>query len=575
MRRYVLLVLLFLVLLLTPILAPLVTFAQTPTHWIRLPLVMRAYAPHVPTSDQLIDAALGRGEIDAETALSYKVFATLSDARLPARFRGDDSKLPDSHILDVVQARYATLSPATQATLAPFLIPPIYANSWAQAPGPDLVGPQLADMPELRRDRARLDSKALGEVRVWWKTNRPGDEALADGYLAAMEGTIWPKLVGLMGRRPVSDAAQSCNGGDGLMDIYLDPRVARSCAPSNPSPGCRSTSAYILLNPSVSNDILAHEFMHVLQWGYATRDGCMYPGEYAWLAEATAVWSQDYTYPGSNEEHYVADWFFLENSAPSLEFTNDAHEYGAYLFFFYLTHRGGDNDLVRRAWAYTEGNDSLEAVNKAIPGGYEAVWPEFAVYNWNASPYDQYTRWDGQAVRAKPLFGKDEISAPGLWAMTSNVPHLGLLYKHYTFDGDDTRLVTFVNGLTYQASRKPINEQVGITTVDDESEVFQFTDLVQPLPGVKVQALYRLEGDSAWQLEDSDRPLACVVLSRCRLGAAGRAGDHHEQQRVFPPRRRGDARVSPLPDSGVAVGLLALQGRRDLSDVGPGGGRVL
>ena len=102
--------------------------AQEGTTRLYLPLVMNGASG--PTSEQLIDEALARGEIDSETALTYKVFAAFSDARLPSVYRGNDQGLVDSHILAEVQARYASLSAATQANLDPFLIPPAYVGSW-------------------------------------------------------------------------------------------------------------------------------------------------------------------------------------------------------------------------------------------------------------------------------------------------------------------------------------------------------------------------------------------------------------------------------------------------------------
>jgi len=554
MRQRVLLVLLLLAIMIVSSITPPRSAAQGGSQRVRLPLLMRAYVPQPPpkegSSDQLIDAALARGEIDAETALIYKVFAAFGDARLPGRFQGDDSKLFDSHVVAQVQAQYAALSEAARATLNPFLIPPIYVGSWAD---PSLGARQPAgsasrsaaergwmgfgQQPPLRSATAQENvvivpctdifpgwtHKDSANVRVWWRTNRPGDAAAADGYLAAMEGVIWPKLVPLMGRQPISDGPLACNGGDGKLDIYIEPRAPFSQAPANNTPGCRATSAYIVLKPGVSDGILAHEFMHTIQWAFNTRDGCMYPGEYAWLAEATATWAQDFVYPLQNEENYLAaDYYFLEDAIRSLEFTNQAHEYGAYIFFYYLTRKGSDDNLVRRAWLNTESHDSLEAVNSAIPGGYATVWHDFALYNWNAAPYDDYTQWDGTTTRAKPHLGKEEIDGPGLWPMTSTTPHLGLIYKHFVFSGESARLVTFVNGLTYKVSKEPIDQLVGITTVSDGSEIFAFADLPEEAPGVKVQALFRIEGDSGWQLEDwTGRP----HVSFCRDVASERLAE--------------------------------------------------
>jgi len=104
-----------------------------------LPLVMQG--ARRPTSDELIEQALARGEIDSETALTYEVFAAVGDARLPAGYQG----LVDSHIVAEVLARYDGLSAATQAIVNPFLIPPAYEGSWVE-PLPAAAGlaPQAA-----------------------------------------------------------------------------------------------------------------------------------------------------------------------------------------------------------------------------------------------------------------------------------------------------------------------------------------------------------------------------------------------------------------------------------------------
>ena len=74
-----------------------------------LPLVLTGW--HAPSSDQLIDQALAAGQIVTETALIYKVFAAVSDPRLPAAYRGDDRWVLESHAVDQVAAQWNSLSP--------------------------------------------------------------------------------------------------------------------------------------------------------------------------------------------------------------------------------------------------------------------------------------------------------------------------------------------------------------------------------------------------------------------------------------------------------------------------------
>lgn len=527
--------------LLAALLLPTAAGAQPPPPQphLYLPLVQEMWRAPVPSTSQLIDAALARGEIDAETALAYKVFWTFGDARLPAAFRGDDHLVAESGIVAEVQARYATLSAATQALLDPFLIPPAYVGSWAEpaaasagrapaerapaerAPGERASAGRAPDGPQ-RNPPVCGDALAAGwthldgaHVRVWWKTDGSVRADVAQSVVDAMEGTIWSKLTGLMGRRPLSDAGVLCSGGDGRLDIYLVPAQVRSYTAVHNPPGCRQTPAFIVFNPAASNGILAHEFMHTIQDSYATRDGCVAGAEYGWLGDATASWAQDYVYPALDEEHAYVDWFFSDTSTPSLELDNDYHEYGAYLFFTFLTHGVRYGYVIKDIWENTESHDSLEAINQALqPQGFAGMWAEFARANWNVPPFDFYNQWDGLTARAKPLYGDQTILGPGDWPMSSTVPHLGLLYRHYRFGGDGARLVTFFNGLTSTLGEAPMNVEVDGVQVNDGSTVYTF----QPPPpekvkGAQVQALYKIAGETAWRREDwTARP----YVSFCR-----------------------------------------------------------
>src|SRR5687768_9731713 len=97
-------------------------------HTVYLPLI--AKPGPTPSSDELIDVALERGEIDAETALIYHVFAAFGDPRLPAKYHGDDSQPAEREIMSELAARFNQLSPQAKATLEPFTIPLYHTGSW-------------------------------------------------------------------------------------------------------------------------------------------------------------------------------------------------------------------------------------------------------------------------------------------------------------------------------------------------------------------------------------------------------------------------------------------------------------
>ncbi|HSP55344.1 MAG TPA: dockerin type I repeat-containing protein, partial [Dehalococcoidia bacterium] len=74
-----------------------------------------------PSSIDLIEAAVGAGDIDQETALKYEVFALYADSRLPAQYTGDDRQPVEGlDIMARVLQGYGGFSPDTQAALAPF-----------------------------------------------------------------------------------------------------------------------------------------------------------------------------------------------------------------------------------------------------------------------------------------------------------------------------------------------------------------------------------------------------------------------------------------------------------------------
>ena len=77
----------------------------------------------------------------------------------------------------------------------------------------------------------------------------------------------------------------------------------------------------------------------------------------------------------------------------ALDTEGKGREYGVYLLFLYLSRSFGDK-VVKWIWDATVTHDSLEAINSVIPGGFEARWPEFALFLWNRDPVDKFNAWD-------------------------------------------------------------------------------------------------------------------------------------------------------------------------------------
>ncbi|MEO8525002.1 MAG: Ig-like domain-containing protein [Caldimonas sp.] len=392
-----------------------------------------------PSTSALIDSAEAEGRIGAEEALSYRVFALFGDARLPAAFAGAPSELPDHLLLRELSGRLPTLSPAAREALTPFLIPPVYAQSW-YAQEAASVGATPATGKKRRADvtvncffaqpqlGATVRSTAHFNIHTVFSDDmlqgdddKPTTETVSDFIVSVVE-EVYQSETQLFKRFPLPDTKENCNGGDGAFDIYLHPLASRTKAVTVAYPGrCESVPAFMILNtnelflsmklakasqPLASKkkewkSYIAHEFLHALQFGMDRSAAC---ADYKWLDEATATWVMDHVEPGANFEdggtgvatpgfarrqgRFFANYLYndhrvsIENASP--ESNPELNGYGDYLFFQYLA-RTYQPETIKAILDATEGRGSVEAMASALDakGGMKAIWPEFARTLWN------------------------------------------------------------------------------------------------------------------------------------------------------------------------------------------------
>ncbi len=406
------------------------------------------------TSYALIDEALADGTIDDEAALLYRMYASFGDSRLPPQYKGDDSGVTENPAMGELPDAWDGLSQGTKDSLAPFLLTPPEPGSWFE-----LQGSGAAAAPSAI-EWATVTPPTV-KAKVWYQTSHPGDADTAQKYADALESTIWLDLTELMQKAPLPDCGAACpsGGGDDRLDIYLVNENVRAYTKWNPPdvPTCKKTPAFIVIGRNESVAILAHEFMHAVQFAFDRAGDC---GEYTWFVEASAQWAMDYVYPSGppggppNEEQQVAPRL-LDDTYWPLDQVNDWHEYGAYLFPFYLARMKGQPEIVRTIWENFETTaNSLEAVNDALLehllGGFEDVWPEVALYDWNRPPVDDYEKLDQLAegahtVDADPvavILGGASSHEYEVW---TKVTYLAARYHHFQFSDDHVHSVVFDN----------------------------------------------------------------------------------------------------------------------------------
>jgi hypothetical protein len=139
---------------------------------------------------------------------------------------------------------------------------------------------------------------------------------------------------------------------------------------------------------------LAHEYNHILQFGYdAYQD--------AWFAESTAVWMEDEVFNGIDDYlRYVRRWVHRHDTPLT---ANSIKEYGSTVWNQWLVRRYG-RSIVRKAWARAIG---------AKPGGFSVAAYGAAIRSAGGSDFDRdFARFSrdvaewrtGDVFREGPLF---------------------------------------------------------------------------------------------------------------------------------------------------------------------------
>ena len=251
--------------------------------------------------------------------------------------------------------------------------------------GPDAVGPADADgngLPDyVDLTLAVADSAWHVQVEDLGYRKPPTDEGFGGGD----EVDIFLTDLGRSGRYGLTVPLSDGDRGPAYLEIDNDFEnpvfgTDRRC---RGYPGSRG--------PDALRVTLAHEFFHVVQFGYYQRlDG-------SWWQEATATWMEDVIHPGANDYfQYLCDFLgspgrALDGGDPQVDF----HAYGASLFAFFLDQHYG-REVVRRSWEEhgRRRSAALNNLDRALrdfqgeagvsgpEAGLEGAFFEFAIWSW-------------------------------------------------------------------------------------------------------------------------------------------------------------------------------------------------
>ncbi len=336
-----------------------------------------------------IEAARASGKLSQAKALLYELYAMRGDKRLPRAYTGP-GELPSGTVFANLAAAFPSLSAADQALLAPYMIEPRYRQSaWGPSKHSRLAPRATASADTVCDDLDSLSGawKGIKTAHAWFWT-RPGNPAASAraGALAGeFERTIWPKLTAAF--KTVDDSnSDLCDPlGDSRIDIYLSP-PGNSVLGNNRgvtpglilSPGCKSRTSFIIVKENANRSVLAHEFMHVIQWAYPVCDRAP-----SWV-EGTAAWAEDFVYHADQVEHE----YKTALSTPFISMLSQGRTdgYQAWPFWFSLYKKEGIAGIQRVFNSLAGRADFPAALESGPSDGLREAWKRYAIERWNQEP---------------------------------------------------------------------------------------------------------------------------------------------------------------------------------------------
>lgn len=372
-----------------------------------------------PTSMSKIIEALKSGVIDEPTSLLYRLYASFNDDRLPAAYQGEAAE--DNAVGVRVRQLWPTLTADQQAAMLPFMVRPTSPKSvWLPAASASAGGAQLASVrltaTACQDGFLRKQVSPTVPIVIWGQCGGMSEAnvaALVDEVAQDM-AELWEPMTKYMGE-PIGDAnvvndafADSPEGGDGLLDIYLvdssrtlhgrglSTRVLAVTSDWTPwvgSAGSEASSAYIVVNDVAGAGVnlrstLAHEFFHVLQDAH-NNTGVVFDNgtKLLWFVEATAKWAEHEFVPAANGARSgTYAWFtgLFQRTTESLAYTNSQNEYASWIWPLFMQQELG-RPAVATAWKGLEGKSGYDNTTAVLNGvlSFKDHFRDFAVRVWN------------------------------------------------------------------------------------------------------------------------------------------------------------------------------------------------
>ena len=330
----------------------------------------------IPESEgrSLIQQALETGELDRETALLYQIYAIRHPERIPERFheKGEIAICGTPILVEALEAS-RQVQPENRAALKQAMARPQREEAHLSPSGRFLIYYDLSGLHAVDAEDADgnevpdyVDQVAASIDSVWrfqidglgYRFPQLGGRDRYEIYISELRGELY-----------------------GFASAELDGQVAARASGFLEIDNNFSESKYLEGSgtPLAARRVtLAHEFFHLVQFGY------YYGADACWWQEATATWIEEAVYPDVDD--YLKDlpaFFSAPERGLDRGACNDTRHYSTSIFAHFLEQRF-HADVIRRSWGEFDRQNSGRAVHlhAAIPGGLDRAMAEFAMWNY-------------------------------------------------------------------------------------------------------------------------------------------------------------------------------------------------
>ncbi len=393
-----------------------------------------------PSSIELINRDLVAEEIDYETALLYKAYATFYHPDLPKKYRSDIITKSASMIFKEIRINMDSFSEETQKKLEPFFLNPLDPNSiqhmdTGKHKPIKFIAEAYANPPDIAGLQHYVTED--GKVKIWYK---PYQKAVARSVRDAFyDGNIYEEESILMGTSPMPDNGEI--GDDNKFDIFFKAMSSEGLCWFGPITN-RKCYAWIHINEGLIGDKLkdatAHEFFHAHQYAI----DCL---EDDWWQEATATWVQHYVFPLIDTEwEWLNTYFKKFGMCDSITTEDGKHEYATYVFPFYLAQKYGDQ-MIGNIWQACTGapTDAEKAIDAHIPDKLKGALKDFSLWLFNEAPFKFFDDM-GRSFPVTPDYEEIGLhTRVQLGEENHIVDPLAILHRRYSVDDPAMRSVDF------------------------------------------------------------------------------------------------------------------------------------